>query len=73
MQGSNAVENPILITAAPGLVVVSLSDSVAAFYSIVQQSKPKSVQPPFLSWARPIVIVIVSLVVVWHFGNKRYV
>ena len=71
MQASTALEKPILLTAAPGLVVVSLSDNVAAFYSAVQQPKAKAVQPPLFTWARPIVIIVVSLVVVWHFSNKR--
>ena len=71
MQGNAEVEKPILLTAAPGFVALSIDDRIAAFFTAVQQAKPKAVQPPLFTWARPIVIVIVSLVVVWHFSNKR--
>lgn len=72
LQGNRQVIRPLLVTASPNLLVMSLRDDVVGFFSVSIPTETKTVGPPLLAWARPVIIAIVALIVIWHFGNKRY-
>lgn len=67
------MERPVLLTAAPDLLVLSLNDTIAAmFFAVNTPSKTQASQAPLFTWARPIVVLVVAFAIVWQFTNRRY-
>lgn len=63
----------MLECSASGVVVVSIGRGLVAISQAAWLKRDKPPQPPLLAWARPVIVVIVALVAVWHFGNKSCV
>ena len=72
MQGDR-LEYPLLLTADPKLLAMAIGDNLVAMFHLTAGRPEAAVAAPMLAWARPVIIIVVALVGVWHFRMRGWV
>ena len=68
---SRMLDNPFAMAASPTLFITAIQDNVLSFFSLIPPPRPPADHLKTLLWARPVIIVLVAVLAVWHFGNQK--
>ena len=68
---AGSLEQPFALATSSSAFVMAIQKNVLVFFSVIPPPRPAATSLQTLMWARPVIIVLVAFLAVWHFGNQR--